>query len=539
MNTPEQRLESVINAMLSAAENQAAADFLPESGGNGLFTRLENAFNGLLRKIRDSEAVMNVSISNLATANVRLIQWNEALQKIGDADSILHHGGDLLGFFHQVVRDAMDMSRARNGALATFDREGRLTQFITEGMDEELAAWAGRPADGGGLLEFVRNQTEPVRVDDIAAHPLIRGGAGGAMPVKTLIGVPLRLGDRVMGALYLADKQTITLFGEEDEQIPADCFDAEDEIMLSMFGGFMARTLERLELMALLKKEKAEQQALIGKLHDAQNQLLQSEKMASIGQLAAGVAHEINNPIGYVNSNLGTLEKYTQDLFAMLDAYEQAEPLLAAHPETARRIKSLREKLDIGFLKEDVAALMKESDEGISRVKKIVQDLKDFSHVDEAEWQWVDLHKGLESTLNVVWNELKYKTEVVKEYATLPEVECLPSQLNQVFMNLLVNAAHAIEEHGVITLRTGASDEEVWIEVSDTGKGIPPENLKRIFEPFFTTKPVGMGTGLGLSLSYGIVQKHHGRIEAESEVGKGTTFRVTLPVRQQEAKADP
>ena len=292
------------------------------------------------------------------------------------------------------------------------------------------------------------------------------------------------------------------------------------------------RTADLQSANAALLAEKGSQEALIEKLHNAQNQLLQSDKMASIGQLAAGVAHEINNPIGYVNSNLGTLEKYLQDIFAMLEAYEQAEPLLAADPTTAARVKVLRDKLDIEFLKNDVGALMKESEEGISRVTKIVHDLKDFSHVDESEWQMVDLHKGLESTLNLVRNEIKYKAEVVKEYGNLQEIECLPSQINQVFMNMLVNAAHAIESLGTITIRTGMQGDEAWVEFADSGKGIPPENLKRIFEPFFTTKPVGKGTGLGLSLSYSIVQKHHGRIEVASEMGKGTTFRITLPVKQ-------
>ncbi len=285
------------------------------------------------------------------------------------------------------------------------------------------------------------------------------------------------------------------------------------------------------------QKNYAEMKALNRKLEDAQNQLLQSEKMASIGQLAAGVAHEINNPVGYINSNLGTLQKYLGDMFSMLDTYEQAEPLLAADAEALRNIRTLKDKLDIAYLKEDVFALMNESQEGIARVKKIVQDLKDFSHVDEAEWQWADIRKGLDSTLNIVWNELKYKAEVVKEYGEMPEVECLPSQLNQVFVNLLVNAAHAIEDHGTITLRTGVGGEEVWAEIADTGKGIAAENLNRIFDPFFTTKPVGKGTGLGLSLSYSIIQKHHGRIEVASEAGKGTTFRIWLPIKQPEKKA--
>jgi signal transduction histidine kinase len=165
--------------------------------------------------------------------------------------------------------------------------------------------------------------------------------------------------------------------------------------------------------------------------------------------------------------------------------------------------------------------------------KVIVQSLKDFSHADVTdEWRFSSLRSGLDSTLNIVNNEIKYKAEVIREYGDIPDVECLPSQLNQVFMNLLVNAAHAIEEHGTITVRTGKERDEVWVDIVDTGHGIPPEHLQKIFDPFFTTKPVGKGTGLGLSLSYGIVQKHHGRFEVKSEVGRGTTFRVWLPVKQ-------
>lgn len=275
------------------------------------------------------------------------------------------------------------------------------------------------------------------------------------------------------------------------------------------------------------------------RLEEAQNQLLQSEKMASIGQLAAGVAHEINNPIGYVYSNLSTLQKYLSDIFEVLSAYEALEPALDADDPILMEIRRLKESLDFAFLKEDISALMAESAEGISRVRKIVQDLKDFSHVDEAEWQWADLHKGLDSTLNIVNNELKYKAEVVRQYGELPSVECLPSQINQVFMNLLVNAAHAIESHGTIIIRTGTVGDEVWVEVTDTGKGIAPEHLNRIFDPFFTTKPVGKGTGLGLSLSYGIIQKHHGRIEVKSESGRGTTFTIRLPVQQSTNRAEP
>lgn len=269
------------------------------------------------------------------------------------------------------------------------------------------------------------------------------------------------------------------------------------------------------------------------RLETMQTQLLQSEKMAGIGQLAAGVAHEINNPIGFVSSNLNTLEKYLCDLLSLADAYAIAEQDCdgVGHAAVFDRARQLKKSMDFNYLSQDASELVAESKDGLSRVKKIVQDLKDFSHVDAAdEWSWANLHQGLDSTLNIVWNDLKYKCEVKKEYGALPDFYCLPSQLNQVFMNMLVNAGHAIEQRGTITLRTGHDGEQVWIEIGDTGNGIAPEHLKRIFEPFYTTKPIGKGTGLGLSLSYGIVKKHQGRIEVQSEVGHGTTFRVWLPV---------
>jgi signal transduction histidine kinase len=282
----------------------------------------------------------------------------------------------------------------------------------------------------------------------------------------------------------------------------------------------------------LVRANEALQAEMVERKH-LESQLVQSEKLASIGQLAAGVAHEINNPIGYIFSNFGMLEGYLDKLFEMLSAYEIAEGNVGP-PEIAERLASLRETMQLDFLKEDVPGLMRESKEGIVRVRTIVQDLKDFSRVDSAqEWQWASLHQGIDATLNVVASEVRYQADVVKEYGRIPDIECLPSQLNQVVMNLVVNAAHAMgPQRGCITLRTGTEGDDVWLEVADTGCGIPAENLSRVFDPFFTTKPIGKGTGLGLSLSYGIVQKHRGHIDVRSEVGKGTTFRVVLPVRQ-------
>ncbi|MEC5163674.1 MULTISPECIES: ATP-binding protein [unclassified Janthinobacterium] len=292
---------------------------------------------------------------------------------------------------------------------------------------------------------------------------------------------------------------------------------------------------------AELRRRNLELTELNDKLSMTQQQLLQSEKLASIGQLAAGVAHEINNPIGYIFSNFGTLQGYLDSLFAMLRAYQDAEASVAA-PALAMALRTMREQIDLDFLREDIPVLMGESKEGIVRVRHIVQDLKDFSRVDASqEWVWANLHHGIDSTLNIVSNEVKYKADVVKEYADIPDIECLPSQINQVVMNLVVNAAHAIgERRGTITVRTGCDDASVWLEVADNGAGIARENLSRIFDPFFTTKAIGKGTGLGLSLSYGIVQKHEGRIEVDSEPGRGTTFRITLPIRHAEQQGkDP
>ncbi len=273
-------------------------------------------------------------------------------------------------------------------------------------------------------------------------------------------------------------------------------------------------------------------QAEMASRKSLETQMVQQEKLASIGQLAAGVAHEINNPIGYIHSNFGSLERYLEQMLRMLAAYEQAgsSPALSA----------LRNDLQIDYLKEDLPGLMTDSKEGLMRVRKIVQDLRDFSHVDSPQdWQLAQLNKGIESTLNIVASEVRFKADIVKEFGDLPEVECLPSQINQVVMNLVVNAAHAMgSERGCIVVRTGTSPGEAadggeaWFEVADNGAGIAPEVLPRIFDPFFTTKPIGKGTGLGLSVSYGIVQKHNGRIHVDSEVGRGTTFVVTLPLRR-------
>lgn len=293
----------------------------------------------------------------------------------------------------------------------------------------------------------------------------------------------------------------------------------------------LAEIAMRLKVEEELRVEIEERKHALALLEEAHAQLLQSEKMAAIGQLAAGVAHEINNPIGYVSSNLVSLVSYIDDMFALISKYDLVEQQLSH--EVRSSIIELKKDLDLEFIKTDVPELLKESKEGIERVQTIVHSLKDFSRLDvDREWQWSNVHKGLESTLNLVWSDIRRKATVHKEYDDkLPEIECVPSQLNQVFMNLLLNAAQSMEKTGDIWIRTGSNSNEIWIEIADTGKGIAAENLQRIFDPFFTTKAIGDGAGLGLSLSYGIIQKHHGRIEVKSDLMQGSTFRIWLPVK--------
>ncbi|MDD2500396.1 MAG: ATP-binding protein [Geobacter sp.] len=271
-------------------------------------------------------------------------------------------------------------------------------------------------------------------------------------------------------------------------------------------------------------------------MRELQAQLLQQEKMASIGQLSAGIAHEINNPMGFINSNLGTLEKYV-DKF---DRYiSTLEPLVhtCCTEQQLQPVQLLRKELKLDYVLRDIRQLLEESAEGAGRVMRIVQDLKTFSRSDTAQIARADLHQCLDSTINIIWNQIKYVAELKKVYGDLPKVPCNIQQVNQVFMNLLVNACHAIQEKqsnelGTITVQTWSDSSSVFVAISDTGCGMPEEVQRRIFEPFYTTKEVGKGTGLGLSISHEIIKKHGGQLTVESEVGKGTTFTICLPLVQ-------
>jgi len=281
-----------------------------------------------------------------------------------------------------------------------------------------------------------------------------------------------------------------------------------------------------------IRQQLVETQRLNARLESAQVQLVQAEKLSSIGQLAAGVAHEMNTPLAFVSSNFGSLEGYVGQLLGLLDVV-----LEHIEPAARERIDEAIRDADLPALREDLPALFDETRDGLKRVQRIVRDLKDFSRVGEHDWAYCDLHAGIESTLNILRNEIKHKVTVHRDFGNLPEVWCAPSQINQVLMNLIVNAVHAVDQGGHITLRTRLGDKAVCVEVADDGPGIAPEHVKRIFEPFFTTKPVGQGTGLGLSIAADIMRKHGGHLEVDSTPGEGSTFRIILPLRTPDAPA--
>ena len=300
---------------------------------------------------------------------------------------------------------------------------------------------------------------------------------------------------------------------------------------------YMNKPIDSAELKArlrvglrIIQLEEDQQQA---KIH-----LLQSEKMASVGQLAAGVAHEINNPTGFVSSNLKTLGDYFQDLEELLGRYKKMAGQVLLDPSclpdslraTLDEIVEYEQQIDLDYILEDTGDLIQDCRDGTERIKKIVSDLKDFAHPDEDEIKPADINQGLESTLNVVWNEIKYKAKVFKDLGELPLVDCYPHRINQVFMNILVNAAQAIEKKGEIHIRTRDAGREVEIKIRDTGKGIPEEHLAKIYDPFFTTKEVGKGTGLGLNMAYNIINNHGGSIQCESVRGQGAAFTIRIPI---------
>ena len=343
----------------------------------------------------------------------------------------------------------------------------------------------------------------------------------------------------ILLSFALADKINILKKEEEASREQALKVSLLNEKIIREQNVFLERKVE--ERTVELKQTNVELTTTLTKLKDAQGQLIESEKMASLGQLTAGIAHEINNPINFVSSNIRPLKRDIADLLDLLSLYDEVKQVetMEALKEKIVEVDKLKKEVDLQYLKEELDMLLKGMEDGAHRTVEIVKGLKIFSRVDESDLNFVNINEGIESTLVILNNQMSSRMKLVKELGNIPAIECYGGKLNQVFMNILTNSIHAVLDHNdpdkvpSIFVKTSLLDEgTVSIIFRDNGVGMPPEVKAKIFEPFFTTKDVGKGTGLGLAIVFKIIEAHHGTIDVTSEVGKGTEFRIKLPVKR-------
>jgi signal transduction histidine kinase/ActR/RegA family two-component response regulator len=390
-------------------------------------------------------------------------------------------------------------------------------------------------------LEF---QSERLLAEKELLHGIISNANFGLIAVDLSTQVHL-INAFALDLLEVSDQAKISYLGAPlKEVLPAHCLPPFTELFdeIQQSAGLYRRDFTndhndtKLNVIAYPIRHREHVIAIVFIIHDMtetemlQRRLLQSAKLASIGELAAGVAHEINNPLGFVSSNCNTLTGYLEKLTTYTG---QVEVKLMESNEACPvkgEVIALKQTYDIEFIAEDSRQLLKETLDGLARVSKIVKDLKTFARADSDTPQLCSLNALLDDSLNLVRNEIKYTLDVDRRFGTIPDLVCYPNQLVQVFTNIFVNAAQAVPKHGTLTITSGVVGKAVVISIKDDGPGIPDKTLARIFDPFFTTKPAGKGTGMGLSISYGIVAKHGGTIRALSEMGQGTEFLVTLPL---------
>jgi signal transduction histidine kinase len=375
------------------------------------------------------------------------------------------------------------------------------------------------------IVDDTENTSEPVHL------PTVR-----TLGVRSMVSVPLRVKDRVFGVLNVVSREANRFANSDVELLAAvansvamavdraESFQTIEELSRGLEDKVRVRTEQ-------LRSANEALQSAYRELQATQMQLVQREKMASVGQLVAGVAHELNNPIGFVYSNVGMLDDFVQRLRGMLELF-RAIPLPV---EERTRVQQHWEALKVDYALKYLDSMIQGIREGAERSRKIVRDLRVFARGQDEIWQSVDLHEEIESSLTLLNHMLKDRVTVERKFGALPVVECIRSQIDQVFLNLLANAGQAIAGAGRITIETRAEDGMAVISIADTGPGIPADIMSKVFDPFFTTKPVGEGTGLGLSISYEIVKKHAGTLRAESPVGGGAVLTLHLPVTRRTA----
>jgi signal transduction histidine kinase len=474
---------------------------------------LEKKFRDLETKIEQLSLLMDLSAAVNATLDVEKI-YEQALQR-------LVQGMGYQTAYLLLVDEARRAVRGHRSAGAGAAPVASLAalEFPLDSLDSLTArvARTGLPV----VLGDVETADAPVHLSTTRA-----------LGIRSVVAVPLRVKDRVFGVLSVASSEPDRL-GEADLELlsavanhvalavdRAESFQTIEDLTRGLEDKVRVRTEQ-------LRAANEELQAAYRNLQATQMQLIQREKMASVGQLVAGVAHELNNPIGFVFSNVTTLEDFVGRLRAIVDAYRAVEL-----PEPARaRVQERWDALKVDYALRYLDSMIQGIREGAERTRKIVRDLRVFARGEDEVWQPVDLHEEIESSLTLLSHLLKDRVAVHRKFGPLPAVECVRSQIDQVFLNLLANAAQAIVGPGEIAVETRVEDGTAVVVIADTGPGIAPDVIGRIFDPFFTTKPVGEGTGLGLSISYEIVvKKHGGELAAASAPGQGAVFTVRLPL---------
>lgn len=484
---------------------------------------------------------------------------NSLLQALTEAQLEFIRGSDAQHLFDKLLAVLLELTESEYGFIGEVFRDAQGAPYlrchaITHlAWTDELRALYERSAAQG--MEFRNLETlfgrvlttgEPVVANEPGTDPHAGGLPPGHPPLNTFLGLPLKSGDELVGMVGIANRPGG--YGPELVEFLQPFVATCCSIILGWRGRQQQRSTEELlrQREEELQRHRDHLEELVQNrtesllhttvaLEERQAQLLHSERMASLGQLVAGIAHEINNPLGYITSNLATLSQYLSVFTELLKLYrELGDGLGPEQPgpqtELLARIRSLQEQEDLDYLLGDVNELLHDSREGAHRVADIVQSLKAFVREDSKQPELVDVNKELATTLKVVWNQLKYRCEVKCDYGKVPPILGRPAQLNQVFTHVLLNAVQAIPERGVITVSTLHEGDEVLVRISDTGHGMTPEVVSKIFSPFFTTKPPGKGAGLGLSISEGIMTSHKGRIEVQSQFGKGSTFTLRLPI---------
>jgi two-component system NtrC family sensor kinase len=491
------------------------ADELVHSSG-----QLVGKFRDLESKVEQLSLLIELSRAVNATLDPKRI-YDQALTR-------LVHGMGYQGAHLFLVDEARRCLRAHRIVRA----DGRSTaDFGARELPLDAASAVGRAATTG----------EPVVVDDVDASPdAVDMPTARALEVRSLVCVPLLAKGRGLGVLTVIAGEPGRFAPSDVELIAAvanhvalaidkaESFQTIEELSRGLEDKVRVRTEQ-------LRATNEELQAAYRELQATQVQLIQREKMASVGQLVAGVAHELNNPIGFVSSNAATLEDFVSRLRRMVETYRTAE----LNEVDAARTDAAWQDLKVDYALRYLDPMLQGIKEGAERTRKIVRDLRVFARGDDDVRQPVDLHEELESSLTLLGHLLKDRVEVARKYGDLPAVECVRSQIDQVLLNIIANAAQAIEGRGTITIETRREEGWAVVAIGDTGPGVAPDVLGRVFDPFFTTKPVGEGTGLGLSISYEIAKKHGGDIGVESRPGQGATFTVRLPLGPRAADLTP